>query len=101
MSLTTVAAENRRLIVLRTLAEADLTANEDVLRTIVERWGHPEVDKALNRADLKFLSDHDLIELEKLPSTGGEFWIAHLKENGMRVAKGRPHEGVAQRMPGS
>ncbi len=98
MSLAQIHAENRRLIILRTLDESNYHANEDVLKQMTEQLGHLPSKEHI-RADMAFLADHALIRLEKLPVQQGELWIAHLLTAGREVARGRVHTGVARREP--
>lgn len=101
MSLTEVLTKDRRLVILRTLSEvAAYSSNEGVLRQALHHIGHPEANKDLIRADLSFLERHGLVRVERLPMPSGELWVAHLLDDGLEVANGRPHEGVARRTPG-
>jgi hypothetical protein len=91
-------AENRRLIILRALDEAGFAANETVLKTVCQTFGHHPT-KDLIRADIAFLAEHGLVRLEKIAAQAGELWIAHLTTPGQEVAQGRVHPGVAPRGP--
>ena len=99
MSMAETLAENRRLIMLRALDEAGFSANETVLKTVTEHWGH-QPTRDLIRADMTFLDAHGLIRLEKIDAQNGQLWIAHLKTAGQEVAQGRVHPGIARREPG-
>jgi predicted transcriptional regulator len=100
MNLTKVLAEDRRLAMLRTLAEVPgYNLNEDIVRQVLERLGSPGATKDLIRADLQFLEQHGLIRVEKMPKATGDLWIAHLLLAGQDVANGRPHAGIAQLQP--
>jgi hypothetical protein len=108
MSLAGVLAEDRRLVVLRSLAEdAGYSANEMVLQRLLDHVGH-RVARDMVRADLAFLAEHGLIRLETLAmpprdprafGATGELWVAHLLPAGEDVAKGRMHPGVARLPP--
>ncbi|OYV35525.1 MAG: hypothetical protein B7Z80_18120 [Rhodospirillales bacterium 20-64-7] len=98
MSLANVLAEDRRLIVLRALDESGFAANETVLKTVIESFGHHPT-RDLVRADLVYMAEHGLIRLEKLEAASGQLWIAHLKTEGQEVAQGRVHPGIARREP--
>lgn len=89
--------EDRRLVVLRTLAEVQgFHLNEIVLRTALDGFGH-RVALDVLRADLAWLEEHSLVRLEKLaPVTSGELWLVHLRREGQDVAEGRVHPGVAK-----
>lgn len=99
MSLETVLAEDRRLVMLRCLSDvAGFHLNEAVLRTAVTGVGH-SVGRDLVRADIGYLSDHGLVRKEVLHGAGGELWLVHLTDAGEQVARGRPHPGVARLGP--
>jgi hypothetical protein len=92
-------AENRRLIILRALAEATgYKANETVLRQGLDMFGH-QVGRDQVRADIAWLAEHNLLRTEVLNRQDGDFIIAHLLDDGEEVAKGRYHPGVARRGP--
>ena len=101
-SLAEVLMRDRRLVILRTLSEVQqFSSNEGILRQALQQIGHPEASKDLVRADLEFLERHSLVRVEKLPMPSGELWVAHLLDDGLEVANGRAHEGVARRTPGN
>ncbi|WP_431281646.1 hypothetical protein ACQW02_19870 [Humitalea sp. 24SJ18S-53] len=90
-------AEDRRLTILRTLAEdAGRRANEFILKRVLKAIGH-DVSRDVLRAELAWLLEHRLIRIERLhDEAGAEFQIAVLTEDGEDVAGGRPHTGVAR-----
>jgi hypothetical protein len=91
-------AEDRRLVILRALAEDhDAALNERVLRRVLASFGHAVGFDRL-RGDLHWLADQALIRIEKLPAQDGgeDLWIAHGRDDGLDVARGRPHPGVAR-----
>ncbi len=97
MTLANVLAEDRRLVILRTLTEVPGThLNEVVLKTALDGFGH-RVATDLLRADLAWLVEHRLVRVEKIiaPSSG-ELWLVHLTRDGQDVAEGRHHPGVAR-----
>lgn len=98
MSFETVLAEDRRLVILRALAESGYRANESVLRKGLEAFGH-KVPHDLVRADLTFLRDHALVRIEVLHPPSGDLWLAHLLDAGLDVSRGTYHPGVARRGP--
>lgn len=101
MSLHEVLTRDRRLVILRTLSEVQaFSSNEGVLRQALHHIGHPEASKDLVRGDLAFLERHGLVRIERLPMPSGELLVAHLTDDGLEVANGRAHEGVARRTPG-
>ncbi len=97
MTISNILAEDRRLVILRTLSEVQkFHLNEMVLRTVLDGFGH-KVARDVMRADLIWLEQHMLIRIEKLDApTSGELWLVHLKEAGQAVAEGRFHPGVAR-----
>ena len=102
MSLTRVLAEDRRLVILRTLSEVPgYRLNEDVIRQAVTAIGHSEASKDFIRQDLRFLEEHDLVRREDMALPSGTLWIITLTTAGGEVARGRHHEGVAHLQPGS
>ncbi len=98
MSLAQIHAEDRRLIILRSLDESGYAANETVLKQVTEQFGHAP-SRELIRSDLLYLAEHSLVRLEKMAASNGEIWIAHLLTPGQEVAKGRVYPGVARREP--
>jgi hypothetical protein len=96
-SLAALLAADRRLVILRTLTETRLTANEMVLKQALDHFGH-HASSDLVRGDLAWLAEADLVRIEKLPASGGELWLVHLQRAGQDVAEGRASRpGVAQR----
>ena len=91
-------AEDRRLIILRALSEDhDYALNDFVLKRALASLGH-EVSRDMLRGDLTWLEDQRLITLRKL--NDGAIWVARATEDGIDVAGGRPHPGVARPAPG-
>ena len=89
-------AEDRRLVVLRSLCEASGNhLNESVLKKALEHIGH-RVGRDQVRADAVWLEEHLLVRIEKVDVQSGELWIVHLKGFGEEVAQGRSHPGVAR-----
>jgi hypothetical protein len=90
-------AEDRRLILLRALAEASgMQLNETILKLAVNTFGHA-AGRDMVRADLAWLEDQRLARIEKLDTASGAFWVAFLTTDGEEVAQGRRHPGVARR----
>ena len=99
MSLETVLAEDRRLVILRCLSEvAGFHLNEAVLRTTLNHFAH-NAGRDLVRADIEYLVEHGLARIEKLRPASGELWLVYLTGAGDEVAKGRPHVGIARLGP--
>lgn len=98
MSIASLLAEDRRLVILRALAEDhDAALNERVLRRVLASFGH-DVSADMLRGDLQWLADQALIRIETLPAQdgGADLWLAHGRDDGLDVARGRPHPGVAR-----
>lgn len=94
--LAALLTEDRRLTILRALAEDhDHTINEFVLRRALSSLGHDVFLETL-RADLRWLEEQRLLTLERLNQDA--VWVATATEDGVKVARGRPHQGVARPM---
>lgn len=99
MSFADLLAEDRRLVILRALAEDhDYTLNDSTVKRVLEHFGHG-VSRDMVRADLQWLADQRLLRLERIAAERGELWVAKLTEDGADVARGRPHPGVARPSP--
>lgn len=100
MSFNNLLAEDRRLVILRSLEEiAGNTANDSVLRTALEHVGH-QVGRDIVRADLTWLEEHSLVSIEKMTMPSGVLWRVQLTEAGEDVARGRFHPGVKRKGAG-
>jgi Fe2+ or Zn2+ uptake regulation protein len=98
VSIAGLLAEDRRLVILRALAEDhDAALNERLLSRVLQRFGH-DVSFDVLRGDLHWLADQGLIRIETLPGQDGgvDLWVAHARDDGLGVARGRPHPGVAR-----
>ena len=90
-------AEDRRLTILRALEQdADYSVNDFVLKRALEQLGH-NVSRDMLRADLTWLDDQRLLRLRRLNDDA--IWVAIATEDGVDVARGRPHPGVARPSP--
>ena len=99
MSFATVLAEDRRLVILRMLTEAQgFEANETVLKLGLDRFLH-HVGRDILRADIQYLTDHQLVRIEKMKVAAGDLWLVTLTASGEDVARGRLHPGVARLSP--
>ena len=98
MGLAQVFAEDRRKIILVVLDKSNHSANEDILKQVIDERGN-QAFKDMIRADMEFLEEHALIRIEKLPKERGELWIAHVLPAGRDVARGRSHVGVSRHEP--
>jgi len=97
-SLARILAEDRRLVILRTLAEDhDYSVNDFVLKRALASLGH-DVSRDMLRGDLTWLKDQGLLRVKVLDD--GTIWVATATEDGVDIARGRPHPGVARPAPG-
>lgn len=89
-----ILAEDQRLTILRTLAEDhDNTVNEFVLRRALASLGHDIFPETV-RLHLRWLEEQRLVTIERLGDDTA--WVATATEHGVKVARGRPHQGVAR-----
>jgi predicted transcriptional regulator len=96
LSFAEFMAEDRRLVILRSLDEAmEYNLNEQVLKTALHHLGH-NVGADIVRAELTYLKDHGLVRVEVIQARSGELWIVTLSERGQMVARGQYHPGVAR-----
>jgi DNA-binding transcriptional ArsR family regulator len=94
---TRLLAEDRRLTILRALAQDhDYSVNDFVLKRALESLGHG-VSRDVLRGDLAWLRDQGLLRVRELDD--GAIWVATATEDGVDVAGGRPHPGVARPAP--
>lgn len=95
MTLAEVLAGDRRLTILKALAEVErYHLNELVLRQALAHVGH-DVSREMVRADIDFLVEHGLARREDIASGNGLLWLVTLTDEGLRVANGKRHPGVA------
>lgn len=80
-------SEDRRLVILRILAEMPTyRANSSVLHTVLQEWGHePSRDQV--KTELRWLEEQQLVTLEDVGA--GAVLLAKLTERGADVAAGR------------
>ncbi len=94
---THILAEDRRLVILRALAEDhDYSLNDFVLKRALASLGH-DVSRDMLRGDLTWLKDQRLLRVREMDD--GAIWVAIATEDGVDVARGRPHPGVARPAP--
>ena len=96
MSYREILAAERRLLILQGLAEADgYSLRETVLGKLLEAQGE-NIGHVRLRAQLEWLRDALLIELEQ----DGDTWLARITRRGLDVAAGRSRvAGVARPIP--
>jgi DNA-binding transcriptional ArsR family regulator len=96
MSYPAYLAEDRRLVILRFLAEAQgYSGNESLLTEACISFGHHATRDQV-RGDLAWLEEQGLVALEQ----PGGIMVATIKRRGADVAAGRAqHPGVKRRGP--
>jgi hypothetical protein len=98
MSFTQVLTEDRRLLLLRLLAESPgYSANSSILHSAISTFGHnASRDQVLG--DLVWLEEQELTAGEQV----GPVHVAKITERGLDVAQGRArHPGVKRPAPGA
>ncbi len=99
MSLAEILAADRRLVMLRSLAEVErYHLNELVLRQALAHIGH-DASREMVRADVGFLVEHRLARREEIDGGNGGLLLVTLTDEGLRVARGKRHPGVAEPGP--
>lgn len=91
------AEEDRRLVILRHLAEdQDYTVNSSILQKALEVWGH-NVSRDRLHADIAWLKEQGLLTYEEVSSV----YVAKITQRGLDVAQGRSSvPGVKRPGPG-
>jgi len=97
MSFAKIQQEDRRLVILLLLMQSDqYSANEHLLRSALDAWGH-NVGRDLMRTELAWLEEQRLVAV----SSTGDLQIAKLTSRGKDVAEGRTRTpGVKVPEPG-
>lgn len=97
MNFAQLQTEDRRLVLLRLLAESgDYRANLYLLQTAAGSFGHT-VSMDRLQADIDWLSEQTLVSAESVAGVT----IATLTQRGLDVAQGRAHcTGVKRPLPG-
>lgn len=90
-------AADRRLVILRLLAESGgYRANEFLLHSALERFGHA-VSMDTVRGDLQWLQEQEMLTVDAV----ADMRIAALTQRGLDVGRGTAqHPGVARPRPG-
>lgn len=92
------AEEDRRLVILRHLAEdADYTVNSSILQSALEVWGH-SISRDRLHADIAWLDEQGLLTFDEVSSV----YVAKITQRGLDVAQGRSTvPGVKRPGPGA
>ncbi len=90
--------EDRRLVILRLLAEdSDYRANSSILQRGIELYGHT-VSRDRLHTDLVWLAEQDLVKVDEMNSV----LVVTLTQRGLDVANGRAQvPGVKRPGPGA
>lgn len=79
-----IFAQDQRLLILKSLDDADYDANESMLCDCLDGYGHRLSQDAM-RSHLLWLEEQGLIEIKKV----GDIWVAIITQKGLDVAHGR------------
>lgn len=92
------AEEDRRLVILRHLAEdQDYTVNSSILQSALEVWGH-SVSRDRLHADIAWLSEQGLVSFEEVSTV----YVATITQRGLDVSLGKSAvPGVKRPGPGA
>jgi hypothetical protein len=98
MSLHQLLAEDRRLVILRSLLEADqYKLNESLIERLLNRVGVLAYGRDQVRGLLAWLEQNGLVSIERLAmESGKELWVATATKLGTEVAQGRLYPGVSR-----
>ncbi|MBB4316047.1 VpaChn25_0724 family phage protein [Roseospira marina] len=98
--LATLQREDRRLVILRTLAEdTDYSLNTSILQTVLTSYGHG-VGRDVVDGDVQWLAEGGLVTVDQL--AGGRVTVATLTGHGLDVSQGvARHPGVRRPRPGA
>lgn len=101
MSLQQLIDEDRRLVILRSLAEAhDYSLNESLIEKMLARLRLGIVGRDVLRGQITWLEQQGLVRIERLDlNSERELWVAQLTKLGGEVAGGRPWPGIARPSP--
>lgn len=99
-TMTKVFEEDRRLEILLQLSAAPAyTINEHILKRVLVARGHPETTRDLLQADLLFLEQHRLVEINRLGAGADEMFVVKILARGEEVSSGTAHPGIARPLP--
>ncbi|AEC17631.1 hypothetical protein UMN179_01614 [Gallibacterium anatis UMN179] len=91
-----IFAQDQRLVILRSLIEADYDANESILQDCLALYGH-DISRDSLRNQLNWLEEQGLITIRRLLDG---YMVATITARGIDVAKGRTKvEGVKRPSP--
>ena len=101
MSLQQLLDEDRRLVVLQCLSEAnDYALNESLIERMLNTFRVGIVGRDIVRGHLTWLAQNGLVTIEHLDKApAAVLWVGKLTKLGLEVAQGRPWPGVARPNP--
>ena len=79
-----ILAEDRRLVILRSLMDCNNEANESILQDCLDAYGH-NVSRDVVRGQIDWLAEQQLVTVENLRG----FYVVTLTSRGQDVAEGR------------
>ena len=79
-----IFAQDQRLLILRSLDDAGYDANESILITCLDQFGH-RISRDQMRSHLIWLEEQGLV-VNKVIS---DYFVTHITEKGLDVAQGR------------
>lgn len=79
-----IFAADQRLLILKSLEDAGYTANEVILRSCLDGYGHT-IGQDVLRSHLLWLEEQGLL----VNNTVGNYFVANITEKGLDVAQGR------------
>lgn len=85
MSKFDIFSADQRLLILKSLDDADFSANEGILRTCLEQYGH-RIGGDLLRAHLVWLEEQGLVVISTLSN---DYMVAQITDKGLDVSQGR------------
>lgn len=80
-----ILTQDQRLVILRTLTETGFDANESILSSGLEMYGH-RISRDLVRNHLNWLEEQGLVRIERLANG---YMVATIAARGADVAEGR------------
>lgn len=79
-----IFAQDQRLMILKSLDDAGYDANEDILTSCLDNYGH-RLSREQVRTHLLWLEEHGLVTVNKL----ADYFVATITQKGLDVAQGR------------
>ncbi|MCY0966145.1 VpaChn25_0724 family phage protein [Parathalassolituus penaei] len=97
MAFKDMVEQDQRLVILRSLADVNGTANDSILNKMLDAYGH-KISRQQVKTHLYWLEEQGLLTLDTVLSTD----VATITDRGYDVAQGRARvPGVGQPRPGA